>query len=82
MTCEWKSQQLSAKGGIDFRDGIGQLTFPSGVNSTTINVDIIDNSVAELEKTFMVELFNPTGGGNIPFYISVLPSTNRLQCIS
>ena len=68
MTCEWKTNQVSAREGIDYTTGIGRLTFAPGVNSTTLNIPILDNNIPEIEKVFRVQLYNPTGGGTCYYY--------------
>lgn len=63
VTCEWKTNQLTARGNVDFKNAVGTIEFPAGRNISTIAVEIIDNNVPELGKMFHVQLYNPTGGG-------------------
>lgn len=42
---------------------MGTLEFQPGERYKYITVNITDNSIPELEKTFKVELLNPEGGG-------------------
>lgn len=42
---------------------MGTLEFQPGERYKYITVNITDNSIPELEKTFEVELLNPEGGG-------------------
>lgn len=42
---------------------MGSLEFQPGERYKYITVNITDNSIPELEKTFKVELLNPEGGG-------------------
>ena len=67
--CDWKTNQISARGNVDFRDGVGSIVLQPGENMTTISIEIIDNKTPELEKMFNVQLYNPTGKGiSIGFY--------------
>lgn len=42
---------------------MGTLEFQPGERYKYITVNITDNTIPELEKTFKVELLNPEGGG-------------------
>ena len=47
---------------IVLKAGVGRLTFQDGQLYDFINVPIIDNNLPEDQKSFMVDLVNPTGG--------------------
>jgi len=52
----------TASAGADFESISGTLTFHDGEVSKTFSVSILDDSVAEGEKTIKLSLSNPTGG--------------------
>jgi alpha-tubulin suppressor-like RCC1 family protein len=52
----------SASAGADYESTSGTLTFHNGEVSKTFSVSILDDSVAEGEKTVKLGLSNPTGG--------------------
>ena len=45
-----------------FQAGAGILTFSDGQLYNYITIQIVDNALPEDEKTFYVNLFNPTNG--------------------
>eukprot|EP00794_Sanderia_malayensis_P009868 gene9868-10878_t len=86
VTCEWKTNPLTARADVDFTSSIGTISFAPGVNSTQISIPIIDNSVPELGKTFRVQLYNPTGGavlGTASYInVTILPSDDAFGVFS
>jgi len=52
----------TASAGADYESISGTLTFHNGEVSKTFSVTILDDSVAEGEKTVKLSLSNPTGG--------------------
>ena len=52
----------TASAGADYEGISGTLTFHDGEVSKTFSVSILDDSVAEEEKTVKLSLSNPTGG--------------------
>ncbi|XP_033109462.1 adhesion G-protein coupled receptor V1-like [Anneissia japonica] len=66
VTVEWSTLDGTAvsagKDPIDFIGAGGTLTFEDQQRYAYINVTIVDNNIPELEKTFRVQLSNPTGG--------------------
>ncbi|KAJ8304144.1 hypothetical protein KUTeg_017727 [Tegillarca granosa] len=66
VSVEWKTVDGTAKSAgkvpLDYAAGAGKLTFQNGQLYSYINIAIIDNQIPEGEKTFTVELLNPTGG--------------------
>ena len=63
VTCQWRTVPGSAKSPAHYQDSAGKVSFAPGVRNATIRIIIVDNNIPELEKTFQVELFAPTGGG-------------------
>lgn len=45
----------------DFAETSGQLSFPVGVMTASIDLLILDDTEPEDSETFMVQLFNPIG---------------------
>lgn len=70
VTCEWKTNQKTARGNIDFRDAVGTIELQAGKNVSTITINILDNNTPELEKVFNVQLYNPSGGGMSCIYFT------------
>ncbi|XP_015216090.2 adhesion G-protein coupled receptor V1 isoform X1 [Lepisosteus oculatus] len=58
----YRTVPLTAVSPDDFEETEGVLDFLPGEKFKYIHVNITDNSVPELEKTFRVELYNPDGG--------------------
>lgn len=50
-----------AKAGSDFDAKSGTLTFPTGVGSRTVGIDVIGDTVSEGNESFGVDLLNPNG---------------------
>ncbi|XP_031463513.1 adhesion G-protein coupled receptor V1-like, partial [Phasianus colchicus] len=59
---EYRTVPLSAFSPKDYQAVMGTLEFQPGERYKYITVNITDNSIPELEKTFEVELLNPEGG--------------------
>ncbi|XP_010086194.1 PREDICTED: G-protein coupled receptor 98-like, partial [Pterocles gutturalis] len=80
---EYRTVPLTAFSSKDYQAAAGTLEFQPGERYKYIIVNITDNSIPELEKTFKVELLNPEGGvaelfrndgsgsgdGNIDFFL-------------
>ncbi|XP_030832667.1 adhesion G-protein coupled receptor V1 isoform X3 [Strongylocentrotus purpuratus] len=84
ITVEWRTVDGSAvsagKNPIDFVSAGGRLEFTDQQRSTYISIAIVDNDIAELEKSFQVQLSSPTGGAQIgpasTIQVVILPSDN------
>ncbi|XP_069736689.1 adhesion G-protein coupled receptor V1, partial [Phaenicophaeus curvirostris] len=59
---EYRTVPLTAFSPKDYQAIAGTLEFQPGERYKYITINITDNSVPELEKTFKVELLNPEGG--------------------
>ncbi|XP_054994600.1 adhesion G-protein coupled receptor V1 [Sorex araneus] len=59
---EFRTVPLTAVSPDDYQNVAGSLEFQHGERYKYISVNITDNFVPELEKSFKVELFNPEGG--------------------
>ncbi|XP_036619299.1 adhesion G-protein coupled receptor V1 [Trichosurus vulpecula] len=59
---EYKTVSLTALSPDDYQDTSGILEFQPGERYKYITVNITDNSIPELEKSFKVELLNSEGG--------------------
>jgi hypothetical protein len=62
VTVSYTTENGTAMAGVDYEASTGTLTFAPGVTTLTISVPIIDDSAPELNETFTVTLFAPTGG--------------------
>ncbi|XP_054544211.1 adhesion G-protein coupled receptor V1 isoform X2 [Talpa occidentalis] len=62
VTVEFRTVSLTAFSPQDYQSVAGSLEFQPGERYKYISVNITDNSIPELEKTFKVELFNSEGG--------------------
>jgi hypothetical protein len=72
----------TASAGADYEGISGTLTFHSGEVSKTFSVFILDDSVAEVEKTAKLSLSNPTGGAVLDPArpLSIGMTTGRTPC--
>ncbi|NXM57764.1 GPR98 protein, partial [Illadopsis cleaveri] len=84
---EYRTVPLTAFSPKDYQAVWGSMEFQPGERYKYITVNITDNSIPELEKTFKVELLNPEGGvaeifrndgsgsgdGNMDFFLSTVP---------
>jgi len=55
----------TAVNGKDYSLASGTLTFAAGQTSARINIPLIDDAVAEGDRTVAVQLFNPLGGATV-----------------
>lgn len=51
--------------GVDYINSSGTITFPNGLTSQTFVVPICNDTIFEINKTFTVNLSNPTAGATI-----------------
>ena len=72
VSVEWRTlATLNAAPNVDFVEVASKAVLKDGENSTDASVQILDNNVAELSKSFIVSLKNTdglykvTGGGKI-----------------
>ncbi|XP_030367415.1 adhesion G-protein coupled receptor V1 [Strigops habroptila] len=59
---EYRTVPLTAFSPKDYQAVVGTLEFQPGETYKYVTINITDNSIPELEKTFKVELLNPEGG--------------------
>ncbi|XP_041464132.1 adhesion G-protein coupled receptor V1-like [Lytechinus variegatus] len=84
ITVEWRTVDGSAvsagKNPIDFVSAGGTLQFSDQQRYAFISISIVDNDIAELEKSFQVQLSSPTEGAQIgpasTIEVVILPSDN------
>ncbi|XP_020439748.2 adhesion G-protein coupled receptor V1 isoform X8 [Corvus cornix cornix] len=62
---EYRTVPLTAFSPKDYQAVGGSMEFQPGERYKYITVNITDNSIPELEKTFKVELLNPEGGASL-----------------
>ncbi|NWW69684.1 GPR98 protein, partial [Climacteris rufus] len=93
---EYRTVPLTAFSPKDYQAVLGTMEFQPGERYKYITVNITDNAVPELEKTFKVELLNPEGGvaelfrndgsgsgdGNMDFFLSTVPPRASLGIAS
>uniref|UniRef100_A0A8C5UHL5 Adhesion G-protein coupled receptor V1 n=1 Tax=Malurus cyaneus samueli TaxID=2593467 RepID=A0A8C5UHL5_9PASS len=93
---EYRTMPLTAFSPKDYQAVSGTMEFQPGERYKYITVNITDNSIPELEKTFKVELLNPEGGvaelfrndgsgsgdGNMDFFLSTVPQHASLGIAS
>ena len=60
LTVNWKTSDGTATPGSDYTANSGKVVFNEGETSKTIRVNLIDDSTAEGDETFIVTLSNPT----------------------
>ncbi|NXE93985.1 GPR98 protein, partial [Menura novaehollandiae] len=93
---EYRTVPLTAFSPKDYQAVSGTMEFQPGERYKYITVNITDNSIPELEKTFKVEMLNPEGGvaelfrndgsgsgdGNMDFFLSTVPQHASLGIAS
>ena len=62
VTVNYATVNNTAIAGSDFVDQIGQIVFAPGVQTQTITVPIIGDTVVEANETFFVQLSEPSNG--------------------
>jgi len=73
----------NAVAGVDFGSTSGLLTFSNGVTLQSFTVPIFNNRQVESDRTFSINLFNPTGGAQlIPPSSARVTITNDVSGIS
>jgi hypothetical protein len=60
VTVDWSTANGTALAGVDYLAASGTVTFPAGVSAKTVNVSVIANTVLSVNKTFYVNLSNPS----------------------
>ncbi|KAM5328541.1 adhesion G-protein coupled receptor V1 [Glossophaga mutica] len=68
VTAEFRTVSLTAFSPEDYQSVAGTLEFQPGDRYKYISVNITDNSIPELEKSFKVELLNLEGGVTAELY--------------
>ena len=73
----------NAVAGVDYGSTSGLLTFSNGVSLHSFTVPIFNNRQVESDRTFSINLFNPTGGAQlIPPSVATVTITNDVSGIS
>jgi solute carrier family 8 (sodium/calcium exchanger) len=62
VTCDYNTQDVTAKAGDDYEETKGTLEFDRGVTSQQIKIPIIDDEAIEKKEKFRVLAFGATGG--------------------
>ena len=65
VTVSFNTVNQTAVAGVDYTATSGVLTFLNGETEKTIVVPILDNLFAQSDRTFIVNLANPTGGAQL-----------------
>ncbi len=63
VTVNFATADGTALAGSDYRATNGTVTIPANVNSKTISIPIINDTVVENDETFTFTISNPQGGG-------------------
>jgi dienelactone hydrolase len=63
MTVDYVTTNVTAVAGQDYQESSGRLTFAPGEKVKLFTVPILNDSLKEATKTFLLTLSNPTGGG-------------------
>ena len=58
----YDTQGVTATSGVDFTPASGQLSFPTGVTTRTIDVAVTGDLLDESDEVLVVNLSNPNGG--------------------
>ena len=65
VTINFTTADQTAVAGQDYTTTSGILTFLNGETEKTITVPILDNLFVQSDRTFLINLFNPTGGAQL-----------------
>ncbi|XP_038076858.1 adhesion G-protein coupled receptor V1-like isoform X2 [Patiria miniata] len=65
VSVSWQAVAGTATEGDDYSASGGTLNFASGQTRQVINIGIRDDMIPEIDETFSVELYNPTGGSEL-----------------
>ena len=60
VTVDWSTANGTALASVDYLAASGTVTFPAGVAAKTVTVSVIGNTVLSANKTFYVNLSNPS----------------------
>ncbi|XP_048584248.1 adhesion G-protein coupled receptor V1 isoform X2 [Nematostella vectensis] len=79
VTVPWRIDPGTASSPSDYVDDAGEVTFAPGVKSASISIQIKDDHLPELNKTFTVALYSPRNGAVLnpiasTAVIDILPS--------
>jgi len=65
VSVNFATADQTAVAGQDYTSTSGILTFLNGETEKTITIPILDNQFVQSDRTFLVNLFNPTGGAQL-----------------
>ncbi|KAL0275303.1 UNVERIFIED_CONTAM: hypothetical protein PYX00_003196 [Menopon gallinae] len=65
ITMRWRTIDDTALSGRDYAGGSGEIVFKHGEVVKLLEIPIIDDSKAEVNECFEVELFDPTNGARL-----------------
>ena len=60
QTVEFTTKDSTAQAGVHYRAKSGTLSFSPGQNSSKVEIELINNSIADGQKEFYLELRNPS----------------------
>ena len=58
----YETEGVTATSGVDFAPASGMLSFPTGVTTRTLTVDVTGDRLDESDEVLAVNLSNPSGG--------------------
>ena len=58
----YETEGVTATSGVDFAPASGMLSFPTGVTTRTLTVDVTSDRLDESDEVLVVNLSNPNGG--------------------
>jgi hypothetical protein len=62
-TVDWATVDGTATAGLDYTAASGTATFPAGVTTQQVSVDVLGDTIDEPNETFTVSLSNPVNAG-------------------
>jgi uncharacterized delta-60 repeat protein len=77
ITVEYSTGDGTAEAGIDYVASSGTLFFPAGLTTATFTVPIINDCIAESDKTVLLTLDNPSSGASLGTRTAVLRIVDR-----
>src|SRR5439155_7205113 len=65
VTIHYQTVDGTAIGGVDYAKMSGTIIIPAGDTSATLLIPIIGNTIDQANRSFSVQLSNPTGGATL-----------------
>ncbi|XP_041362525.1 sodium/calcium exchanger 1-like isoform X2 [Gigantopelta aegis] len=65
VSVTWKTKDITAKDGIDYKGGEGELQFDNQEINRTIDITLFESDKPERDESFQIDLLETTGGAQL-----------------